>query len=369
MTTDLTQILQTVTDGIVLFGHEGNRIFLNSKAEDVLRVSADESSLLVKIEDEVGRICASKISPPITFDVDDQDKNRHMVCTLLNYEDGYAAIIKDQSVRVQQEAFIDNILMLLNHELRTPMNGFIGSVQLAAEILSGDGRIDARELEKLADIASRTGRKITSKLERLLELSRLHSDDSIVADERINVRELALAAYDGVLSYAENKLVSIEFEGFENSLGTVYGSKKSLSMVISECLMNAIENSDSESGITFAARQKGEYVQFSIRDHGKGIAPGIGRVIFEAFSMGDKPATQCEKGLGIGLSLSKRIVELHGGTIKVISDSGIGAEFIIELPTGRPNQTSVDMQERQALRYAEDISVLMAKQKQASEMQ
>lgn len=360
MKTDMNELMQSITDGIVLYDNEGKETFMNNKANDFLRASDKDSWLSNKVEDEVGRICSDKMSTPITFELSGKANSSGIICTVLNFENGYAAIVNDRADQVQQEVFVDNILMLSNHELRTPMNGFIGAVQLAAELFSTEGKTGSGELEKIVDIALRTGQMITSKLQKLLELSRLFSVESIVSDKKIDPQDLVLAAYDKVLPYAADKLVSIEFQGFENPLGTVVGSRSSLSMAVNEFLMNAIEYSDSNTGIILQAKQQGEYFQLSIRDHGNSLNPGIGHAMFEAFRTGDKRAIQCEKGLGIGISLSKRIIELHGGTIRVNSDWDSGSEFIIELPAGFPYKSPLNLQKKQAPQYAEDIALLMS---------
>ena len=221
----------------------------------------------------------------------------------------------------------DEFLATLSHELRTPLGAILGWTQ----ILRRGTRSDA-ELAKGLDIIERNARVQTKLIEDLLDMSRITSGKIRLEVHPVQPVECLEAALETVRPAAEAKGIRIE-KALDPCAGPVLADPGRLQQAVWNLLSNAIKFTPTGGRILVAHRRVGTRVETSVSDTGIGIEPAMLSQVFERFMQADSSTTRRHGGLGLGLSIVKHLVELHGGTVYADSAGrGLGTTFTIELP-------------------------------------
>jgi PAS domain S-box-containing protein len=221
----------------------------------------------------------------------------------------------------------DEFLAMLAHELRNPL----APIRNAVQLLQAKGP-PTPELQWARGVIDRQVRLMARLLEDLLDVSRISRNTLEVRRERVDLAAVVEAAVETsrpVIEAARHELV-IALPGEPIHLEA---DPVRLAQVFANLLNNAAKYSEDGGHIRLSAERQGDNVVVSVKDDGIGIAPEMLPRLFEIFSQ-DRPAlVRSQGGLGIGLSLVKGLVELHGGRVEANSDGpGRGSEFIVYLP-------------------------------------
>jgi PAS domain S-box-containing protein len=221
----------------------------------------------------------------------------------------------------------DEFLATLAHELRNPL----APVRNAVQVLQLKGPASP-ELQWARDVIDRQMQGMTRLIDDLLDLSRISRNKLELRKERIELSRIVQGAI-------ETSRPMIEQHGHELTVNLppepVYldADMMRLAQVFLNLLNNAAKYTEPGGKITFTAERQGSDVVTIVRDSGIGIAPEKLATIFEMFSQVEDALTRAQGGLGIGLSLVKRLVEMHGGSIEAKSAGpGKGSEFTVRLP-------------------------------------
>jgi signal transduction histidine kinase len=216
----------------------------------------------------------------------------------------------------------------MSHELRTPLNAVIGFSQLLRDRLFGE--INAKQEEYLDDILS-SGNHLLSLINDVLDLSKVEAGQVELDIADFSLRETLERGVVMVRERAIRNGVQLSLELTAN-VGDVRGDERRVRQIVFNVLSNAVKFTPAGGNVVVAtARENGE-VQVSVTDTGPGIAPEDQDRIFEEFQQTDVGAEQRE-GTGLGLAVSKRLVELLGGRIWVESELGHGSRFVFTLPS------------------------------------
>jgi len=222
----------------------------------------------------------------------------------------------------------DEFLALLAHELRNPLN----PIRNVVEVLRIDG--SPAQVEWGRNLIDKQVRHLTRLIDDLLDINRISMNRLVLVRERVDLREIVLAALDASL---DGRPVHPLSTSFPESAVELHGDPVRLTQVFMNLLNNALKFTPPGRGIHLAvARTDAEdppMVEVRIRDEGVGIpAPQLGQ-LFELFYQVDSSLTRAHGGLGIGLALVKRLVELHGGGVAAYSPGPEqGSEFVVRLP-------------------------------------
>jgi len=221
----------------------------------------------------------------------------------------------------------DEFLALLGHELRNPL----AAVAAAAEILArSDVATSVRRQQTV--LVRRQVRHLTRMVDDLLDLSRLSMGRIDILREALDLRSVVEHALEALDLAGRNGFHRLVVDLPEEPL-PILGDPIRLEQVVSNLLRNAIKYTPEAQGIEVAARRLGDRVEIRVRDEGVGIEEKDLESIFDPFTQGTRARHVTEGGLGMGLYLSRRLVELHDGTIEARSDgTGTGAEVIVRLP-------------------------------------
>jgi PAS domain S-box-containing protein len=221
----------------------------------------------------------------------------------------------------------DEFLAMLSHELRNPL----APIRTAAQILRLRGMNDPT-LQRASEIVERQVRHMARLVDDLLDVSRITHG---VVELRLELVDLTAISRQAV----ENSRALIEERGHELSLSLpatslwVEADPTRLDQVVENLLNNAAKYTEPGGHIWVTARYEGEEIVLRVRDTGIGIAPELLPRVFDLFTQADRSLDRSQGGLGIGLTLVRRLVELHGGQVEAHSPGpGQGSEFVMRLP-------------------------------------
>lgn len=228
----------------------------------------------------------------------------------------------------------DQFLASVSHELRTPLNSIIGFSDLL--LTQETGPLSDQQRDFLETV-TRNGRHLLQLINELLDLARIAAGRLQIAAEPLDLEPVLREAVDSVRAQAEDRKQALVLEPPPEPL-TVSADRVRLRQVLLNLLSNAIKFTPDGGRITVSARTAdgGADVRVAVTDTGIGIAPADQARLFHEFVQLDASAGRRYEGTGLGLALSKRLIELHGGTIGVQSTLGRGSTFWFTLPRSRP---------------------------------
>ncbi len=221
----------------------------------------------------------------------------------------------------------DEFLATLSHELRTPL----AAIFLWAGALRS-GSLPLHDLARAIDAIVQSAESQSRLIEDLLDLSRLKSGKLLLAPAPVDVAALVASAADIIRPAAASKQITLSAE-IAPGLGTASFDGARLKQVLWNLLSNATKFTQPGGSVTLRARKEAGELVMEVADTGEGITPDFMPHIFERFRQADMRETRRYGGLGIGLALSKQLVELHGGSIEAESAGrDQGSLFRVRLP-------------------------------------
>ena len=221
----------------------------------------------------------------------------------------------------------DEFLAMLAHELRNPL----APIRNAAHTLTLLGQPDER-LRWVSGVIERQVGLITRLVDDLLDVSRITSGKITLQRERVPVAAVIAQAVETARPAAESRHENLAVE-VADDVGVVDGDSARLVQAVGNLLDNAIKYSEDGGQVRLTARADAQEVVIVVRDEGVGIDAELLPHVFDLFIQADRSLERRQGGLGIGLTLVRRLVEMHGGRVEVASEgAGRGSEFTIRLP-------------------------------------
>jgi signal transduction histidine kinase/CheY-like chemotaxis protein len=218
----------------------------------------------------------------------------------------------------------------VSHEFRTPLNMIIGLVDLMVETPEiYDVTLSPRMREALR-VVYRNSQHLSNMVNDVLDLTRIETDRAVLHKERVDIREVVDSAVETVQPMLESKRLVFHAKIAEN-IPEIYCDRTRIEQVILNLISNAARFTE-QGGITVEIARQDQCVLVSVADTGLGISPKDIDRIFEPFYQGMGDLWRDRGGSGLGLSISKQFIELHGGRMWVESELGVGTIFTFELP-------------------------------------
>jgi PAS domain S-box-containing protein len=222
----------------------------------------------------------------------------------------------------------DEFLATLSHELRTPLSAILGWTQL----LQNRRTLNADDVRQGLQIIERNTRAQTRLIEDLLDMSRIASGKLRLDVQQVNPISIIEAALETVKPAADAKSIRVE-KILDPDAGPISGDSNRLQQVMWNLLSNAIKFTPKQGKVQIVLQRIDSSIEISVTDTGIGLAPEFIKYAFERFRQADSSTTRQQGGLGLGLSIVKHLVELHGGTVRADSaGKGKGATFTVNLP-------------------------------------
>ncbi len=247
---------------------------------------------------------------------------------------GHAALALDNAARYERERAArsaaeaaneakNQFVAMLGHELRNPLGAISSAVGVLQQVEGG-----AETAARMREVIARQTRHLTRLMDDLLDVSRLESGKIVLRREPLDLAEAARRTVAGLRLAADGPRVVLRAESVP-----VDGDPTRLEQVIANLLDNAIKYTPGGGTVTLEVTGEASQAVLRVRDDGIGIAPDLLPRLFEPFVQAESSLDRARGGLGLGLAVVKRLVELHGGSVAVASAGvGQGSEFTVRLP-------------------------------------
>ena len=218
----------------------------------------------------------------------------------------------------------------VSHEMRTPMNVIIGLDTMALK----DEGVPAETKDRLEKIGS-SAKHLLGLINNILDMNSLESGEFVLKNEEFSLCD-AVGQINAIMgTLCEEKGLTYEYT-LDDAVGVSYvGDDMRLKQILINLLDNAVKYTDAPGKVGLAVKDAGGALCFEVSDTGIGIGAEFLPKVFDVFAKEDAGKTSSHGGSGVGLALTKRIVDKFGGTIEVKSEKGVGSTFTVTLPLGR----------------------------------
>ncbi len=246
--------------------------------------------------------------------------------------------VKEQSLELELASrHKSEFLASMSHELRTPLNAVLGFSEVLLERMFGD--INERQEEYLRDIHG-SGTHLLELLNEILDLSKIEAGRMELEYSSFELRALLDEATAMLRPRAEAHDIALTV-AVSDDVGSIHSDELRLKQVVLNLMTNAVKFTGAGGSVVVRAERRGSKIDVTVTDSGIGIPEADRERIFESFQQGGRGSSR-EEGTGLGLTLSRRIVELLGGTMWLESEVGVGSTFGFSLPERSGRGTSGD---------------------------
>jgi PAS domain S-box-containing protein len=336
-------VIRSVAEGLVVVDARGKVVMMNPAAEKLLGVSKKDKigkslydnlkeeqliSLVKDSRDKEGKEI-ELISPQ-----DETKKTLRASTAVVENENGQTvgmvSVLSDITKQKELDRMKTNFVSSVSHELRTPLVAIDKSLSLVMNKSAGDL---SETQERFLSIAERNLKRLNILVNDLLDLSKLEAGKVGLRVEPASIDKIITDSVETLNTWAQTKSITINTE-FQQDLPKLSLDAARINQVLNNLIGNAIKFTPQEGIITVRANldPSGNAIEVSVADNGIGISPkDLPRVFEKFYQSGERVSTDIN-GTGIGLTISKEIVELHGGKIWAESERDKGAKFIFTLP-------------------------------------
>ncbi|MBW4426346.1 MAG: PAS domain S-box protein [Nostoc desertorum CM1-VF14] len=238
----------------------------------------------------------------------------------------------EREMKARKEAEIanrikDEFLAVLSHELRTPLNSVLGWSKLLRT-----RNFDEKTTNHALETIERNAKLQTQLIEDLLDVSRILRGKLNLNICPVNLVTVVEATLETIQLAAQAKSIQIQ-RIFDPALGQVMGDPNRLGQVVWNLLSNAVKFTSAGGRVEIRLMEVGNQAQIQVSDTGKGISPEFLPYVFDYFRQADSTITRAFGGLGLGLAIVRKVIEMHGGNVQAESPGeGSGTTFTVELP-------------------------------------
>jgi len=224
-------------------------------------------------------------------------------------------------------------LATMSHELRTPLTCIIG---ISATLLRWSlGDLSPRQRDYLNTIHT-SGEHLLSVINDILEVSKIEAGRTVLEVREFSLATLSRQSVDTFRNQAMKSGIEIVLDlKLPPGQDTFVADPRRIRQILSNLLSNAIKFTPEEGKVTLRVRKEQNAAVFQVEDTGIGIPASAQSILFEKFQQLESARQREYQGTGLGLALTKQLVELHGGSIKVTSEVGVGSVFTVRLPLQR----------------------------------
>jgi PAS domain S-box-containing protein len=238
------------------------------------------------------------------------------------------ALLRASEASMAKSAFLAN----MSHELRTPLNAILGFSDLMLTQLLGPLG-NPRYREYLGDIHS-SGMQLLALIDDLLDLSRVDAGQANLIEQDVSLRHVIADACRMVELQANQSNVDVVIT-LPSDLPDIRGDERRIKQIVLNLLTNAIKFTPEAGTVTVSAETSVSGLRLEVRDTGIGIAKADLPKVLERFGQIDNKLSRKHKGTGLGLPLVKELIELHGGSLNIESEVGVGTAVSVEFPVRR----------------------------------
>lgn len=341
-------ILQSIADGVLVFDANQEIILTNPAANRLAERDLQSLSLtdfLSTIENQASAIIQDWLAGHKPADLNhvrfawhNRTISANIAPVILSGNgeekgvgDGNVMVLRDFTREAQLEKAKDLFLGMVSHELRTPMSAIQGYVDIL--LASERGRISEEGYEYLQTIKVSV-KQLIKLANELIDLSRLETGEIDLYPQWVELANVVQNAARIVRQEYEARKLSLDIK-IEADLPELYVDQNRLSQVLLNLLSNAYKYTP-QGGVTIEVKQTDDWINIDVKDTGLGIKESDQERMFERFFRASDQSVQRISGVGLGLNISKGLVELHGGKLTFESEYGVGTTFTVALPRHNP---------------------------------
>ena len=246
---------------------------------------------------------------------------------ILEKQEAYKTI-KEQNERILEADKVKNeFLANISHELRTPLNSILGFADILSAQIYGD--LNPKQQDYINDIKV-SGTHLLGMINGILDMSKIEANAMKIVKSTFPISRALTEVCNILLPLAQKK--NIHINAAMSYDFDVFADYQKIQQILYNLVSNAIKFSPENDEIEIAVVHAGDKFQIAVHDNGIGIDPKYHGKIFAKFVQLDSAYTKKESSTGLGLTITKELVELHGGKISLISEVNNGSTFIVEIP-------------------------------------
>jgi len=358
---DYTEIFNSTRDAIFIHDAQTGKITdankatyelygYNNKEDVIMQTVGKFSSALLPYTDEFAIEIIKKVmnGHPQKFEWHAKKSNGTLFwvevslsSTSIGGENRVLAVVRDISERkeaesriiaAKNEALEKNLLKSaflanMSHDMRTPLNAILGFSKIIAE-----DQIEENNKKQYMSIIESSGKQLLTIINDLIDITKIEANQLQIKKEKTCLNEIILELYIQTKIGLKNKNVELQYNlGFEDDLSYIITDNIRLRQILNNLISNATKFTENGM-ISFGYAKKGNEIEFYVEDTGAGIPQESQKLIFERYKQLDNQMEIKTRGFGLGLAISRSLVELLGGKIWVESETGKGSRFIFTLP-------------------------------------
>ncbi|NTW50561.1 MAG: HAMP domain-containing protein [Chlorobiales bacterium] len=348
-------IIQSIQDGILVLSESKSVIMINAVASEIIAIA--EADIIDKNAEEVGRLnhlVATLIEPldsgDLKQDVSEKDffrvyfrgKQAFFLRQVIRVEKddeshqqlGYIILLKNVTGFKELDEAKSDFMATVSHELRTPLS----AINMSLRLLSDEriGKLDEPQ-QKLVGSMQQEVRRLLKIVGELLELSRAELGAELMHFGTASPERILDVAVTSTMLQAGQKGVNLDVN-LEPDVPTVRADAQKIAWVLINLVSNAVRFTPEGGSVTVNVARHNGGIKFSVKDTGIGIAPqNLSRIFQKFFQVKPEKFSLADTGVGLGLAISKEIIEAHGTKIEVESEVGKGSEFSFVLAIAEEN--------------------------------
>jgi len=391
-TLQLQTVMAAISDGLCVFDNRGHLLFINESAENYLNLKREELQQILILErfelyrkgqrvapsellgllaegmsfrDHHARLRQTSHYLPVSLIFNPIIENNQVTGSILLFSDisevktTEEELIKAKEIAEQASRAKSQFLSSMSHELRTPMNAILGYGELLKEDLSiSPEEFESEDMLQYIDNILHAGWHLLELINKVLDLTRIESGRLEVLIEKVELIDLIKECISILSPQAEKRSITIE-----NATATLFPvstlvDRGRLKQVLINLLSNAVKYNREAGKITIRlAKSNYKYVRLEIIDTGIGLTKEQQAKVFDPFTR--LSGSNLIEGTGIGLTITKELIELMDGRIGVESEINVGSNFWIDIPTGQvvsdtENTSALVENKKYILLYIED---------------
>lgn len=338
-------IIDSLPDGVMVTNSAGNILFVNRSMERLMHVSRaeivgapaqecfkDESITAWLAKDPPQGERHSRKNLDITLNRDGEETMMRLSYVPLlsagEYLLGYMFLAKDVTAQKLAQRSQSEFIAHVSHELRNPLTTIKSYVEI---LMDGDVRYDGETRIEFFNTISEETTRLARLIENLLNLSKIEMGSLMITRDLLKTREFFEDTVKSMAPQARNKQIKLEAV-LPDKLSTLVADKELIRIAILNIIGNAIKYTPEKGAVTFQVEEENHEMKIEISDTGYGISEAEIPSIFEKFFRSKDKNIRQNTGNGLGLALTREIVQLHNGKVEVTSRPGEGTQFTVVLP-------------------------------------
>lgn len=363
MNLNMRKLFDSLRDGLVIVSPDGLVRYANHVASQGLAPVVGKPLPSDAIRHQIRAAWQGYVKLPLTLEVDAPGQSRdadRLRVTLMHSPVGEEYVVVVHNITESQfyENTINNLAEVMRQELSQPFQGMVRGLEVLLEKLGNeDVYADPALLRELGDRVAEDGAALLRHMNQLLLMAETFSRAPMVGNDRILVRDLVSEVLLAAKPLLARKRIRVSMLGVNEELPTLYGSRRWLAQAMGEYIQYMAGQAKEDSEFLLTAKGGGNFIIFHLRNTGQGLPVHLRDRAFLPFHRG--AGAPDGAGLGLGLALCKRVLELHKGHVRLVESEGETNELIMELPAGGALEAEEAAGIEQAQRYAQDIARLM----------